>query len=326
MSEIHVVNRYIYGSRLYSHARPDSDYDYAAIIDEASIGEALNQLHAFQDAQARGERFEGKLRFSNPELDDFVFTDAFIRRRDLLLFFDHPESDQSLCICTREHFEALIKINALWVLEILFADDQHKLYPESLRDAFEVNPTLLSASLSYECELAIRKGMYFAAEGEEYKSHKNYYFAHRFSVYARQLLTSGEIYDYEEPVRLFYLKPFDKSGAVKSLSAYLEDEPRLNFRGPYRDHPLRVAPRWVTLDHINLKEINKTRHFLNLPDQSEIQINNRVVPLSGGRLSRKHLLENKLNMIHFTTLTYPGGVLYDLSTYPFTPSAEIHGR
>ena len=86
MSAVRVFNRCLYGSRIYSHAHAESDYDYLDIIEDEDIEIIHRHCTAYQEAHVLGERdFIGEIAFQNPELEPFQFTEAFLRNRDVIL-------------------------------------------------------------------------------------------------------------------------------------------------------------------------------------------------------------------------------------------------
>lgn len=310
---VRVHNRCLYGSRLYSHVRPDSDHDYLDIVEDEDIAEIF----------ALAQEGTGRITYRNAELDDFVFTDAFFRQRDFLFFFEDPAREESLCVLTRSHYEALIRANCLWVLEILFAPDRFKLHPEDLRERYVPDVARLQAAFKFEADFAIGKGIHFLRRGLTYKAHKNFYFAHRFAVFVKQLVEHGAIVDHEEPVRLFYLQPHTRASAVESLRAYTATVPCLAGPLRYAGMPVRVSPPWASVSTQDVREQPPTAPLLTLPGEQVIQVNNRTVEIPDGVLTRRVLLANNLSRTQFSVVRAFGAVWYLLGTAAPTPAALV---
>lgn len=308
---LRLVNRCLYGSRIYSHARPDSDHDYLDIIEDDGIAEVA----------ARCAEGQGTLRYENGPA--FSFTEAFFRDRDFLYFFEDPEAQKSLCVLTVSHYEALIRANCLWVLEILFSDDRFKRFPETLRSVFVPNHDYLRAAFKFEADFAIGKGIHFLKRGLTYKAHKNFYFAHRFAVFVEQIVQHGAIVDHEEPVRRFYLAPLSAKEAVASLRAVSASIPLLAGPLSYDGMPVRVAPSWARLEVYDVRQRPPEAPILTVPGQDEITINRRAVAIPGGVLTRRILLDHKLSRTQLTVMRAFGEARVTLHRAPPTPAEAV---
>lgn len=308
---IRVVNRCLYGSRLYSHVRPDSDHDFLDIIEDDDIAE----IHRLS------QQGRGVIRYA--DLPDFAFTESFFRQRDFLYFFEDPGRQESLCVLTASHYRALIQANCLWVLEILFADDRFKHRPETFRDALTVRPDYLRAAFKFEADFAIGKGIHFLRQGLTYKAHKNFYFAHRFAVFVQQLAAHGAIVDHEEPVRRFYLTPHTAREAIDSLRATVATIPLLAGPLSYDGMPVRVSPLWLDVETHNLRQRRKSAPVLTLPGQQTVSVNGRTVAIPDGVLTRQILLDHHLSQVWLSVLRAFGQTRIILDRAPPTPAAAL---
>ena len=311
---IRVFNRCLYGSRLYGVDKPDSDYDYLYIIHDEDIPKAW---------QANLQK-QGTLIFTNEELPDFDYQIAFFRTRDFLLFFENPEQKTSICMLPLSHYKTLIKANCLWVLEILFSADQYKVYPETLQNEFVRNSARLKANFKYESEYALGKGMAFLrVHQNEYKAHKNFYFAHRFANFTKQIFEHGKIIDYQEPVELFYLKQQTGKEAILSLGIYRHTIPQLCGSLSLTNQPVRIVPDWINVQMFYIKGLSPNAVIINVPEQKSIIVNKKEIETPDGKLTKGMLVNHKITMSYFCVISIFGKTLYHVDKVHLTLANQV---
>lgn len=294
---INVKNTYIYGSRLNGTATAESDTDYLYVI-------ANDSLQEITDA-AWPKSSSGILKFNDSRLPDFKYDSCVIHNGNFNILFDNSSIKTSIAFVTEKHFIAMIKMNIVWVLELLFADDKFKLNPESYKEYFKLNIKNLPGTTLYEAYFALNKAKSLYRNGNIRKANKNIYYAHKFLNYMVQLLTWNKICCLSEAVELFHKNYDTYEAGEKSFKTYLDSIKKLYSHELFqntRDAVVRVIPDWLDFTSIDLKNY-KTDQLITLPSSiktSFIIVHGKTISLeSESALKKSELFSHGLRSYRY---------------------------
>lgn len=296
-----ILNKYIFGSRLYGTQNENSDWDWVIVVSDQTI--------ALAEQEYLKPEATGMLVYKNHE--SLNYNNKVFNMRHFTILFENTDTKVSHVIISKTHFVGMIKANVLWAYELAFSplNVEHMMCPDfgkemELLALNSINRDKLINSIHYETNFALSKAKAIFKSGTDiYRAQKNMFHANRFLVFGLQILQHGKITDLSaancylsKAIAKFDLR-YSYGPNVKTYMELLAQIPKPKTKNTI----VRVIPNWITSAYrfIDLRNYTMDMVVINRAETSymarPIRESSRGAGITKqdlqtqGRISRRHL-------------------------------------
>ncbi len=265
-----ILNKYIFGSRLYGTQNENSDWDWVIVVSDQTI--------CLAEQEYLKPETTGTLTYKNHE--PLTYNNKVFNMRHFTILFENTDDKVSHVIISKSHLISMIESNILWVYELAFTplDLSYMMCPEfgqemQLLALNSINRDKLINSINYEANFALSKAKaIFKSNTDTYRAQKNMFHPNRFLVFGLQILQHGKITDLSaancylsREITKFDLR-YSYGPNIKTYMELLAQIPKTKNKNT----AVRVVPKWLTTfyKYIDLRNYTSDMIVINRSEAS----------------------------------------------------------